>query len=984
MQAQTPPIRGVDSLRLAPIGLLFFVAVALWLTPGEPAVISISSLGFGYAVGWGLRLPSRSIGNVVLWYLACVTPVGLLLGRTVALSLLAALTVAALTVLLVLTGHRLGLRRMDQPSDAAKLMLLAGTSGVLIPLTTIVNSHILGRSSELLAVLPQTALTGVTAVLLTGSLMLTWQPSALFVRGARRQAELFMLTAVGLFMLLGINLMDAKTLASAGPLFLLVVVLGWLSLRFGPALASLGVVTSSIWISAGVLQDTGAFATATGNTADAVLATQIYITVLAAGVLLLSVYANYSVEQDAAARRTAEILSSAADSAATQVFIKHYDEQTGRFRYVDVNENFAADVGLPATQVVGLSDEDLHTAQAAARFLEQDLLVYRTGERHRFETVVTLHGRRISYFASKFPVRDREGQIIGVGGVSLDRTEERRRAAMMQLMFDRSPVPTARLAWTPDGVGEVLEVNDAFASLLAVPALQLVGQRLDDLLVGSSVLLDPQGPRTQRREVRLRRQDGSELSVVASTTAVSENLEDTFALVILEDVTATRAAEAGLVHRATHDPLTDLYNRQALVERLAARGATVPAGVALWCCDLDGFKQFNDSLGHDTGDRVLLEVAQRVRATVTTQDTVGRLGADEFVVFSEAQLDIQTALRIGEQIRLAIAEPLEMDGRTHSIRVSIGLAVSNGDVNAEELLRQADVALSRAKDVGRDRIEVYLPELDRRVQLRSAVRETLRKALAENRIGIEAQPLVDLTTGATVGAEALVRLRDLDGTILPPAAFIDVAEESGLIMPLGMRVLDLALAMCAGWLEQGTPLEIAVNVSPRQLQESDFPTTVATLLQVHGVPSDLLVLEVTESTVVDAAGPTLDVLRQLRQAGVHVAIDDFGTGYSSLSSLRDLPADIVKIDRSFVSGLGSDSGDEAIVRAVLAMAHATDRVVVAEGVETPTQAQRLIELNCDRVQGYWFSRPLAPIDFDPARHFAIHALREQSRPSNQA
>jgi diguanylate cyclase (GGDEF)-like protein len=778
--------------------------------------------------------------------------------------------------------------------------------------------------------------------------------------------------------------MDAKTLAGAGPLFLLVVIMGWLSLRFGPALASLGVVTSSVWISAGALHGTGAFASATPDSADAVLAAQIYITVLASGVLLLSVYANYSVEQDATARRTAEILSSAADSAATQVFIKHYDPAIDRFRYVEVNENFASDLGLQASQVVGLSDEDLHNPAAAARFREQDELVFTSGERHRFETVVTLHGRRIAYFASKFPVHDRKGQIIGVGGVSLDRTDERRRAAMLQLVFDRSPVPTARLACTPEGIGAVLAVNDAFATLLSVPADRLVRQRLDELLVGTSTLFDPRGPRTQRREVRLRRQDGSELSVVATTTAVSEEVEDPFALVILEDVTATRAAEAGLVHRATHDPLTDLFNRQALVERLTSRGSTVPAGVALWCCDLDGFKQFNDSLGHDTGDRVLLEVAQRVRDTVGIHDTVGRLGADEFVVFSGPLLDVETALLLGEQIRSAVAEPLEMDGRTHSVRVSVGLAVSDGEVNAEELLRQADVALSRAKDLGRDRIEIYLPELDRRVQLRSAVRETLRKALAENRIGIQAQPLVNLSTGATAGAEALVRLHDLDGTILPPAAFIGVAEDSGLIMPLGMRVLDLSLALCARWLEQGTPVEIAVNVSPRQLQEADFPTTVATLLQIHGVPADLLVLEVTESTVVDATGPTLEVLRQLRDSGVHVAIDDFGTGYSSLSSLRDLPADIVKIDRSFVAGLASDSGDEAIVRAVLAMAHATDRVVVAEGVETLVQAQRLAELNCDLVQGYWFSRPLAPIDFNPTRHYEVQAThREQSHPTSQ-
>jgi EAL domain-containing protein (putative c-di-GMP-specific phosphodiesterase class I) len=299
------------------------------------------------------------------------------------------------------------------------------------------------------------------------------------------------------------------------------------------------------------------------------------------------------------------------------------------------------------------------------------------------------------------------------------------------------------------------------------------------------------------------------------------------------------------------------------------------------------------------------------------------------------------------------------------------VAVSAGEANADDLLRQADVALTRAKDLGRDRIEVYRPELDRRVQLRIAMRDTLRTALSENRIEVHAQPVIDLASGRIVGAEALVRLRDLDGTLLPPAAFIPVAEESGLIVPLGLRVMDVALALRARWAEAGSPLEIAVNVSPRQLVDADFAATIATLLQAHGVPSDQLVLEVTESTVVDAVSPTLDMLGTLRDAGVHVAIDDFGTGYSSLTSLRDLPADVVKIDRTFVSGLLDDESDEAIVRAVLAMAHATHRTVVAEGVETAEQAARLRALGCDRVQGFHYAPPLSPVDFDPTRAYPV-------------
>jgi diguanylate cyclase (GGDEF)-like protein/PAS domain S-box-containing protein len=950
----------------------------MYVTPGEPQVISVASLGFGYAVGLLLVLPSRPRVWMTAWYFVNLLALGALFGRPLSICIATAIAMTAIASALGWMGRRLDLRSLSIPQDAFKLVLLAVASAVLIPLLTTANATLLNRTSELGPLLPQAALTGVVGILLATALVLTYEPGSYLVRQPARQVELFVLTSAIIFLLLGVSLMDPKTITGAGPLFLLVMALGWLGLRFGPAIASAGLVFAGTWTAFSVMQDTGAFVATTTSQMDAVLAAQIYIAVLSIGVMFLSVYARYTRDQDTASLRTAELLSSAADGAATQVFIKHYDQDNDQFHYVEVNENFASDLGLTPADVVGRSDADLHLPQAAAAFHAQDLEVMHSGSRQRFVTNVVVGNRRVTYFASKFPVHDRNGTVIGVGGVTLDRTEELQRAALLQQVFAKSPVPTARLSWSADGMGDVLEVNEAFATLTGIPVNEIVGRPLSELLTVSEPLTPAADQTAARREIRLRRPDGVELFVVATTTAVSISEEsDRFILLILEDVTATRAAEAGLVHRATHDPLTDLLNRQALVERLAARsaGGAVPAGTAVWCCDIDGFKDLNDSLGHDTGDRVLLAMADRVRATVGPQYLVSRLGADEFVVVSGEPLTTESALEVGETIRAAMAEPLDMDGRTHSLRISAGLTIGSGEVGPDELLRQADVALTRAKDLGRDRIEVYLPELDRRVQLRVAMRETLQTALAENRIEIYVQPVVELSTMSTIGAEALVRLRDLDGTILPPAAFVTVAEETGLIVPLGLRVLDLSLALAASWAERDQPLEIAVNVSPRQLDSADFATTVSTLLQVHNVPAERLVLEVTESTVVDASGPTLAVLHQLRASGVHVAIDDFGTGYSSLASLRDLPADIVKVDRSFVSGLGVDSGDEAIVRAVLAMAHATGRVVVAEGVETSEQAGHLAGFHCDRVQGYWFSPPVPPLDFNPQKMW----LPKQSR-----
>lgn len=953
---------------LAPVVLTVFVGLSVAMTPGEPELISVFSIGLGYGLGLTLAWPPSRRGWLYTAYASAVSAFSINDGRGVAISLISGIAMALILMALTLLGDRLNLHGMKSPSDASRLGALAVLSGLLVPIATVAGAIALNRQSELAAVLPQSALTGIGGILLATSMVLAYESGGFVIRGVRRMVEFAVLFAAIMFLLIGVSMMNPHTITGAAPLFLLAVVMGWMGLRFGTSITSSALVAIACWIGFGVTWQTGVFVGTTETELDALLAAQVYVCVLAAGILYLSVYARFSREQDTESRRATQLLASAADGAAAQVFIKNYDASADRFVYLEVNENFAAEFGLQPADVVGLSDEDLHPPASAAEFHRQDTEIMQSGQPGRFEATTTVRGRRVNYFASKFPVYDHAGEVVGVGGVSLDRTEDLRRTALLQQVFTHSPVPTARLGSLDPHRGRILEVNHAFATLVGLPAQRIVGRNLADVLTSNDLLRTRQEAGTQRREVRLRRPDGTELTVLATSAVVGmADDPDQFALLILEDVTATRAAEAGLVHRATHDPLTDLYNRQALIELLAARAGsgTVPHGTALWCCDIDGFKQFNDSLGHDTGDRVLLAMADRIRATVSAQDLVGRLGADEFVVVSSSPVDDEAALTMGERIRTAIAAPLEMDGRTHTLQVSVGLAVSTGDVGPEELLRQADVALTRAKDLGRNRIEVYLPELDRRVQLRVAMRETLRKALAENRIDIQVQPVISLHDGVTVGAEALVRLRDLDGTLLPPAAFIPVAEESGLIVPLGLRVLDLSLALCARWEERGMPLEIAVNVSPRQLESTDFAATVATLLQIHGVPAQRLALEVTESTVVDASGQTLSMLQELRDTGVHVAIDDFGTGYSSLASLRDLPADIVKIDRSFVSGLGVDPGDEAIVRAVLAMAHATGRVVVAEGVENPSQAQELAHFHCDRVQGYLYSRPVPPIDFRP-------------------
>ncbi|MEZ5117009.1 MAG: EAL domain-containing protein [Candidatus Nanopelagicales bacterium] len=977
MTARVEPTWAWRGVAARPVVVWSIVALPLVVALGlltDLHGIGLVSLGAGYAVGL-VMLVRRwlSVAGVLLTYLTVLLALSAVAGRSGPLAVAVPLTLVVEVAVLGLTGRWLGLRRVEGPGDVGRVGLLAVVGGALTVLALWVNARVVDAVAFDTATARLTCLSLGIGLLVCVPLALGAAAGPPDVRGWRRRAELAVLCGVILVVLLGMALPPVEVFGRLGLLFVLVLAVGWLALRFGTFATAVALLVVSVALSYMVVHFVGPFLPGSVSLAEAIAGMQAYLVVTAFGCLLMAAFAEQARERQQTAVETAELLTSAVEGSEAELFVKRYDPASDRFVYVEANTTLARELGIPVGDIVGRSDDELMDADAAAHFRAEDDEVLRSGERRQFMSSVVFRGRLVHYLAIKFPVRDSDGTVVGVGGVNLDRTEQHRREQLLGVVFARSPVPTARLRWTGTGVGEVLEVNDAFATLLGDTPTSLVGKALDRFLAdptrvgGSTAGFALSGV---RRELRLRRADGSELLVLATSTVVSPGGElDAFVLVILEDVTAQRAAEAGLVHRATHDGLTDLLNRQALARGLAAMCVRAGEGgrkVAVLCCDLDGFKHFNDSLGHDTGDRVLLAMAERVRAIVRPEDAVGRLGGDEYVVVCEVE-DEQAAVSVGERLRAAVAEPLDVDGRVYALTAGIGVVVDDGRGEPEDLLRRADVALSHAKQTGRDQLQVYRPDVDQRIRVRMAMRETLRLALSENRVEAFMQPVIDLGTGRVRGAEALVRLRDLDGSLLSPAAFVAVAEESGLILPLGLRVLDLALATSARWAAAGHDLTVAVNVSPHQLVESHLAVTVSTLLETHGVPPSALVLEVTESAVVDATGPTLAVLRRLREQGVHVAIDDFGTGYSSLSSLRSLPADVVKIDRSFISGVLRDGGDEAIVRGVIAMAHATGRTVVAEGVETEQQAARLAQLGCDLAQGYWYSRPVPAIDVDPTR-----------------
>jgi diguanylate cyclase (GGDEF)-like protein len=431
-----------------------------------------------------------------------------------------------------------------------------------------------------------------------------------------------------------------------------------------------------------------------------------------------------------------------------------------------------------------------------------------------------------------------------------------------------------------------------------------------------------------------------------------------------EDMTEYRRIEARVAHMAHHDALTELPNRTLLRERLERTLDDLQKGesLAVLCLDLDRFKDINDTLGHSVGDTLIKEVGERLLACAGQDDTVARLGGDEFAIVQRAGEQPVASTELASRLVEAISQPLDLGGHQVTVGASIGIAVSPGDgKDAGELLKNADLALSRAKSEGRGAHRFFESEMDAEMQARSKLQLDLRKALANGEFELHYQPLVNLEHDEICGFEALLRWRHPERGFISPAEFIPLAEETGLIVPIGEWAMRQACAAAAEWPEH---IKIAINLSPIQFNSRHLVETVLSSLASSGLSARRLELEITESVLLKNNETTLDTLHQLRALGVRIALDDFGTGYSSLSYLRRFPFDKLKIDRCFVSDL-SESGDDAraILRAVAGLGISLGIATTAEGVETREQLERVREEGCTEMQGYFFSppRPLAEV-----------------------
>ncbi len=461
-------------------------------------------------------------------------------------------------------------------------------------------------------------------------------------------------------------------------------------------------------------------------------------------------------------------------------------------------------------------------------------------------------------------------------------------------------------------------------------------------------------------EVRMTTVDETHRWVRVSVAPVpGDEGQSTYLVVQILDVDQQVRAAHLLRHQAAHDSLTGVLNRATLTSHLesALRRARSGSCVAVCFVDLDGFKAANDSLGHEAGDRMLVTTGERLAQRARSGDVVGRLGGDEFLVVAEGLRGPQDANALAERLREGFIEPIDIEGQSYVLSASIGVALSDGSDDAAAVLRDADAAMYDAKRRGRSRWQLFDDALAAERVDRFALENDLRQAMVDERLRLHFQPIVSLADHSVHAYEALMRVDHPTRGLLTPDAFLQTAEDSDLIVPMGEWACDAAIREAVRWGADEGPW-VSINVSTRQLSEVGFADIVIGLLERHGLSAHRLVLEVTESALLDRRVDGSD-LRRLDSLGVRIALDDFGTGYSSLTHLRDLPVKVLKLDRSFIGDLGRDPGSTAIVRAVVQLARSLGLHTVAEGVELEDQAELLKSFGCDSAQGYYFGRPIA-------------------------
>ena len=638
----------------------------------------------------------------------------------------------------------------------------------------------------------------------------------------------------------------------------------------------------------------------------------------------------------------------------------------------DVNVNTLMLTGLDRAELIGTYFTELFDEDDRNRLVALWVALQR-GETMLVPTLnfTRADGSRVLLEAdANTPLRDPQRVVIALRDVTirvaeahrLERARER-----FRLAFHGAPTGMA-LSTAPDGV--LIDVNESLMTMLGRTRDDLIGRTVEEIshpddwqrkLTPTRRTSDHEAD-NYRMERRYIRGDGGVVWARTWVSIMDDSDGGSLAIAHIEDVTEQRHNAERLEWAASHDGLTGLPNRFRFLERLGAYlESAEPGSIAVLFIDIDNFKVINDSLGHDAGDQLLQSMSERLRSVVRDRDMLGRFGGDEFIVMLRDVSGSYDPFEVAERLRAEIAQPLVIDGAELFVTASIGITVSDREgVTTTEMLRDADAAMYRAKARGRDCVEVFAPGSHDATVLTLRTTNELRRGLERGEIVPYYQPIVQLGNGHLVGFEVLARWRHPDRGLLGPDQFLPMAEETGLIGEVGAAVLKASLAQLGQWrnsTQRFSDLSVSVNVSVRQLMSSQLVDVVSDALAEAGVSAGALWLEITETALMADVKAATVALRELRSLGLHLAVDDFGTGYSSLTYLKRFPVEAIKVDRTFVNGLGIDQEDSTIVEAVVNLGHSLGLSVVAEGVETPLQLTRLREIGCDRGQGYLFGRP---------------------------
>ncbi|ANY86150.1 MULTISPECIES: PAS domain S-box protein [Pseudomonas] len=654
-------------------------------------------------------------------------------------------------------------------------------------------------------------------------------------------------------------------------------------------------------------------------------------------------------------------------------------------QFIEINRAFTQTFGWSAEQVIGRTAEQIGLWAESAQRAQRIEQVIRERALNNVAVVVNHHnGSSLTCVISscQITVDDQPCSVTTLRDITQQQRAEAALKASEEKFAKAFHSSPDAITLTERTTGRYLEVNDGFCRLTGYSSAEVIGRTVyevgiwaDDKQRAALLTELRERGRVHHREMLGRNKRGDILTVEVSVEPLSLNEADCL-LLTARDVSQLKNAQAQIRHLAYHDPLTNLPNRALLMDRLSQQIALLKRHNlrgALLFLDLDHFKHINDSLGHPVGDTVLKIITARLEASVRLEDTVARLGGDEFVVLlsglegSRDQVE-EKVRELADTLRELLAEPMSLDGQRLQVTPSIGVAlIPDHGATPADLLKRADIALYRAKDSGRNTTQLFHTTMQKAASERLRMETDLRLALARGELALHFQPQVDARDNRIVGAEVLLRWHHPQLGQQPPSQFIQVLEESGLILEVGSWILDEACDACARMLEDGLidadDFSLCVNISPRQFRQNNFVERVLRSLDDYRLPRRMLKLEITEGIVIQNLEDTISKMRELKRYGVSFAMDDFGTGYSSLTYLKRLPVDALKIDQTFVRDAPIDPNDAEIVRAIVAMARSLDLAVIAEGVEQSDQLEFLERQGCYLYQGYLHSRPLPLPEF---------------------